>query len=438
MGRFGDDWPEMTPELLNHLHAAAVRGDSDSSRILGTCYLQMENLDEAQRWLEAAARSGDPESAHILGVVFQNDLGDVAGAEGWFRLGASGGNSNCLFALGALCWKADDIEGAKTWWMEAANAGHEKAADNLRAMAAKTKASPAGDSVSDVTVEVDELALSLRGWEVQDFRARVTSAKLRDGDYSHKLSTSGVFRFNEADWADCFSRSREYPRSPAMLLSSPKLSAWPAISGIYLGQPKPGRPARTSVNDYFIHTYSAIDPSDLQIEIAGYDSIDAADGIECIPLRVKELSIELEDETTRPAVKLTFDQLAAFTHFEDGGTRWAGRTHARVRASGRVTFGSPEDLLADWVSTWTREIRQVPTVLSKAPFTRPVPQIVFDILDESGFLLEQVRGEINISIPVDEQGRTPSRNPTWIIDKDLEISSYSAPLSRVIARVEDP
>lgn len=31
------------------------------------------------------------------------------------------------------------------------------------------------EKVSDVQVEINELALSILGWEVQDFRARVTS-----------------------------------------------------------------------------------------------------------------------------------------------------------------------------------------------------------------------------------------------------------------------
>jgi hypothetical protein len=47
----------------------------------------------------------------------------------------------------------------------------------------------------------NELALSLCGWKVQDFRARVTTKQYDDGDCFHNLAVSGVFRFNEADWA---------------------------------------------------------------------------------------------------------------------------------------------------------------------------------------------------------------------------------------------
>lgn len=61
--------------------------------------------------------------------------------------------------------------------------------------------------VTEVPVEINELALSLLGWEVQDFRARVTTERYDDGDCFDKLAVSGVFRFNDADWVEGFSFS---------------------------------------------------------------------------------------------------------------------------------------------------------------------------------------------------------------------------------------
>jgi hypothetical protein len=66
--------------------------------------------------------------------------------------------------------------------------------------------SDVAEKVSEVEVEINELALSLLGWEVQDFRARVTTEQYKPGGNSfHKLAISGVFRFNDDDWTDCFS-----------------------------------------------------------------------------------------------------------------------------------------------------------------------------------------------------------------------------------------
>jgi hypothetical protein len=288
------------------------------------------------------------------------------------------------------------------------------------------------EKVSDVQVQVNELALSILGWEVQDFRARATSTCYDDGECFHKLAISGVFRFNDDDWTDCFGY-REYPPSPVMVLRSPALSDWPAITELHVEKPKQGRSARVSTNERFLNSYQAIDHSDLRIELTGYDAIEASSYGSEIPLDVKAVPIEIVDESTASSVRLELDQIDAFTHQAESRDRT--KRLGQIQLSGRVAFGSPEELLADWVSTWRGEIRKTPTVVNKAPFGRPAPNIIFDILDDTGFLLEQIRGDISIDVPVDKNGRTPSRTPRWLIDRSFDPDDYSATLSRVIARI---
>jgi hypothetical protein len=290
--------------------------------------------------------------------------------------------------------------------------------------------------VTDVAVEINELALSLLGWEVQDFRARVTTEQYAvDGNCFHKLAVSGVFRFNDADWVDRFSYSREYPTSPVVLLSSSSISNRPAICRLHVGSVKNGRPVRVADDDWFINTYHPIDHRDLQIELTAYDSVDSRYGISDIPLQVKEIPIEVVDESSPSSVRLTFDQIEAFTHRKDGDqddTRLG-----LIRAAGRVTFGAPDDLLADWVSSWRQPPANTPTVANKAPFSRGTPNLMFDVLDDTGFLLEQIRGDIDITVHVDECGHAPSRAPRWLLDLRFDPDGYSAPPSRIIGRLED-
>ena len=75
--------------------------------------------------------------------------------------------------------------------------------------------------------------------------------------------------------------------------------------------------------------------------------------------------------------------------------------------------------------------------LSGAPFSRRTPNLMFDILDDTGFMLEQVRGDIDITIHVDQRGQAPSRAPRWLLDLRFDPDDCSAPPSRIIARVED-
>jgi hypothetical protein len=272
------------------------------------------------------------------------------------------------------------------------------------------------------------------GWEAQDFRARVTTTQYDDGDCFHKLAVSGVFRFNDADWADCFRFSREYPRHPIMILSSPALSTRPAICELFVRNIKQGRPLRVADDGFFVNTRRSIDHGDLRIELTAYDSIETRSGITDLPLVEEDIPVELVDESTPSNVRLTFDQLEAFTHRKDDADE--GR-HGLIRAAGRVTFGAPEELLADWVSTWQNPPHTTPSVAENAPFSREASELVFDVLDGSGFLLEQLRGDIDITVHVDERGQTPSRAPRWLINLDFDPDGYSAPVSRIVARIED-
>ena len=192
---------------------------------------------------------------------------------------------------------------------------------------------------------------------------------------------------------------------------------------------------RVADNDWFINTYRPIDHGDLRIELTAYDSVDTENGISDIPLQLKEIPIELVDESSPSSVRPTFDQIEAFTH-----RKYPDKEDTRlglILAAGRVTFGTPEELLADWVSTWRHPAKTSPTVADKAPFSRRTPNLMFDILDDTGFLLEQVRGDIDITIHVDQRGQAPSRAPRWLLDLRFDPDDCSAPPSRIIARVED-
>jgi hypothetical protein len=283
----------------------------------------------------------------------------------------------------------------------------------------------------EVDVEISEHSLSMLGWEVSDFRARVTTARNFRNDYEHKLSISGVFRFNKADWTERFS-FRDYPISPAMLIAAPSHSPWKSITALELGPTQDGQVARIAQTNPFLTTPQPIDYSDIQIEIAGYDGICASSGIPEIPRGVEGLPVHIEDETNLNSINLTFDQMVAFTHCNSNGKRAYGQT----LASGRVVFGSGADVFAECVVSERERTRKPRTLLSTAPFWRSAPTILFDVLDQTGFLLETVRSYFNIEIRVDEEGQTPSRSPRWLVNRKFDLSNYTAPPNRVIARIE--
>jgi len=287
--------------------------------------------------------------------------------------------------------------------------------------------------VSEVPVEIDELSLSLLGWAVQDFRARVTTEQYKTGgEYFHQLAVSGLFRFNSTDWVDRFNYSGEEPVYPVMLLRSPSLSTKAAITALRVSDISQGRSGRVAMSGFFVNTYSSIDHSDLRIQLTAMDSVDADGDITEIPIETDPLPMELIDESSSSSIQLTFDQFEAFTHRCDRPDERLGQ----IRASGRVTFGTPDQLFADWVSRRRYPTRRSSTLADAVPFIQSSPDFVFDILDSTGFLLDQIGGEVDIHIHVDERGQAPSRVPRWLIDLRFDPSDYSVAPDRIIARIE--
>ncbi|SEB61209.1 hypothetical protein SAMN04490239_0861 [Rhodococcus koreensis] len=280
-------------------------------------------------------------------------------------------------------------------------------------------------------MSIDELALSVRGWEVQDVRARVSTEDYGKGNHFHKLAVSGVLRFNSDDWTDCFGHSRDYPPPVVIAIRSPKLSEHEAtFRPVFVSTKEATRPVRFSENDWFVHTYEAIDHDDLTLTVTAYDGYEGNGHMPYIPVGIEPIPLEVVDDTTRPGTQLAVNQIHVFTHADDNAT------YGGIQASGRVTVGTIDELATQhregksWITAET-------PLAELTPFECPVPQLSFDFLDETGFLLEQVRVRLGIEVPVSEDGRTPGRVASWRIDEDFNPDDFSEPAAKVIMRIED-
>lgn len=286
--------------------------------------------------------------------------------------------------------------------------------------------------VTEVPVEIDDLALSLLGWEVHDLRARVITDNYGRGNNFHKLALSGVLRFNPADWVDCFDSNREYLPPVVITVGSDSLSEEVCIfRPFYASARDARRPVRFSENSSFVHTNKPIKHEDICVNVTALDSFDGDGSISRIPVGIKRIPVEVVDETEPSSVQLVLDRIDAYTHKGDPFI------HGSLRASGHVTYGSPKQLLEDHVASWRRPPHREPTLSSVAPFSRRAPSISFDITDESGFLLDQVEGDVDIHVHVDKDGNGPTRIPRWAIDATFDPDDFPSTAARVIARVED-
>ncbi|MFD7011704.1 hypothetical protein [Rhodococcus jostii] len=284
---------------------------------------------------------------------------------------------------------------------------------------------------TEVVVSVDELGLAVRGWEIQDIRARVSTDRYRDGDHFHKLAISGVLRFNSDDWTDSFGHSRDYPPPVVIVLRSPKLSEHEAtFRPIYVSAKEANRPVRFSENDWFVHTDDAIDHDDITVTVTAYDGYEGSGHMPYIPVGVQPIPLEVVDETTRQAIKLAVTEVHVFTHHDDG------LTYGLIQATGRMIVGTLEELVTQHRAeeSWIEDNAKLTDL---TPFECSAPQLTLDFLDQSGFLLEQVSVHLDLQVPVVDDGRTPGRVAQWRIDEDFSPDDFSEPAAKVIMRIED-
>ncbi|MDI9941265.1 hypothetical protein QM806_38615 [Rhodococcus sp. IEGM 1351] len=149
-----------------------------------------------------------------------------------------------------------------------------------------------------------------------------------------------------------------------------------------------------------------------------------------IPVGVQSIPLEVVDETTRQGSKLVATEVHVFTRHDDG------LTYGLIQATGRMIAGTTEELVAQHRAqeSWIDDDAKLTDL---TPFECSAPQLTFDFLDQSGFLLEQVSVHLDLQVPVVDDGRIPGRVAQWRIDEDFSPDDFSEPAAKVIMRIED-
>ena len=112
------------------------------------------------------------------------------------------------------------------------------------------------------------------------------------------------------------------------------------------------------------------------------------------------------------------------------------KTTLTMHIEGTFEFGSAEDLLKAYLDRNDWEDPRS-TVKDSAPFEVAVPEITFEILDATGFLLDDRICRLYGHIPVDAEGKVPPRQPRWICRDVVDVDGLAGAPQRVVARVTD-
>jgi hypothetical protein len=289
----------------------------------------------------------------------------------------------------------------------------------------------------DIDIVVDDLALSLVGWQVEDAQARLVTESHDSTDHEQQVAFSGTFRFLSEDWTDRFKRSDSDDYAAQIYLTLNRRDApaptsnyeWVVLEKIKKAQKGLIRVAAKSDTWTCRAPFTA---ADIDLRLTAYDLADVS-GVYInsrlnLPGPTRALDIAVVDEASvaGPRAKLaaahayvTNDEATLTMHIE-----------------GTFEFGSADDLLRAHVEQ--REwVDRRSTLQEAAPFEVTAPDVRFEIEDETGFLLGDRTCRFYGRIPVNDQGAVPRRQPRWVARDVIKISKLPGDPHRVVARVID-
>jgi hypothetical protein len=291
-----------------------------------------------------------------------------------------------------------------------------------------------------IDISVDELALSLVGWQVEDAQARLVSEPHYRTDHEQQVAFSATFRFLSEDWTDRFKDSDGDDYASEVFLTLNRRDA-PAPSSNYrwvvlekIKRAKKGL-IRVSAKSDTWTCHAPLAAKDIDLRLTAYDLYDVSDvyinsklsipSPTTIPL---EIIVVDESSVEAPRAKVT----VAHAYVSKGDYR----STLAVHTEGTFEFGCAEDLLKAYLGQHDWEDHGS-TVKGSAPFEVDVPKIRFEILDDTGFLLEDRTCKFYGHIPVDGQGNVPRRQPRWIGRDVVDIGDLPGDPHRVVVRVTD-
>ncbi|WP_426569999.1 hypothetical protein [Streptomyces canus] len=294
-----------------------------------------------------------------------------------------------------------------------------------------------GKKIEEIDVEVDELALSLVGWQVENVRARLVTDSFDDTHFQ-EIVVSGTARFLQEDWVDRFSRDKDDDYPPTLLLGLSPVDQPESVSythALLETIKKAGkRPVRFSKSSSTWECSKPVKPEKIRLQVTSFDLDETNLDLMWPSSKTKPLPVELIDETVHEAVRLKPTNCDA-TIFGKGHD-----ASLQVRISGFAEFGSAKELLTDLVAieSWRGDAPEDDhDVEGECPFEALLPGITVEVLDATDFLLDKRETALYGRIPVGKGAALPSRQPRWIAQFPFDLDDLSGKPARVVVRVLD-
>ncbi|MFI9583461.1 hypothetical protein ACIHCQ_16765 [Streptomyces sp. NPDC052236] len=294
-----------------------------------------------------------------------------------------------------------------------------------------------GKKTEELEVEVDELALSLVGWQVENVRARLVTDSFDDTHFQ-EIVVSGTARFLREDWSDRFQRGEDDDYPPTLLLGlspadRPELVSY--THALLERIKKVGkRPVRFSKSSSTWECSKRVKPDKIKLQVTSFDLGETDLDLIWPSSKTKPVPVELIDETVHEAVRLKPTACDATI---------VGKGHEgslQVRLGGFAEFGSARELLADFIAmeSWRGDdIEGEYDIQAECPFEVSMPGLAVEVLDGTDFLLDKREVSLYGRVPVGEGAALPSRQPRWIAQCSFDLDDLSGDPTRVVVRMLD-
>ncbi|MEU1892867.1 hypothetical protein [Streptomyces pristinaespiralis] len=288
-----------------------------------------------------------------------------------------------------------------------------------------------GKKVEELAVEVDELALSLVGWQVQDVRARLVTDSFSDTHFQ-EIVVSGTARFLREDWSDRFTSGDDDSYPPTLLIGlspadRPQLVSY--THALLETIKKAGkRPVRFSETSSTWECAKPVEAEKIRLQMTSFDLSETDLDLHWPSSKTKQLPVEVIDETVHEAVRLRPSVCDATIVGKKSDKA------LQIRLGGFAEFGSAQELLADLAEM---ESWRDGDLDDECPFDVPVPGLSVEVLDATDFLLDKWEVDLYGKVPVDEDGRLPSRQPRWIAQRAFDLDELAGEPVRVVVRLVD-
>jgi hypothetical protein len=291
-----------------------------------------------------------------------------------------------------------------------------------------------------IDVNIDELALSLVGWQVEVAQARLITEDRGTAQLTQQLAVSCTLRFISEDWTDRFVGSDDDSYAPEVYLTVNRRDS-PAPSSnfkwVVLEKIKEATKGliRVSAKSDSWPCETPLAAKDIDLRLTAYDFCEISNEyinsqLELPSATTTHLEIIVLDETRDGSFRSNVTVANAYVSKGDYSSTLI------LHTEGTFEFGSAEDLLK--LHRHGRDaIGHVLTLKEAAPFKVAVPKISFEVLDNTEFLLDVRTLRFHGYIQVDDQGNFPRRPPRWVGRNVINMNKLPGDPSRVVVRISD-